>query len=189
MRARPGAAHEQHHLEVPPGRPLCLAIVSDSHSKPHRATNELVARVEPDAILHAGDVGAMSVLDPLREIAPLYAVRGNIDDHVLADSMLITIADGERTLLKILLTHIALAGTKLRADATRLAKAHGAELVVCGHSHMPFIGKDRGLVLFNPGSVGPRRFGLPIVFGVARVSPAAVDLTHISCETGERWRP
>ena len=44
-------------------------------------------------------------------------------------------------------------------------------MVVCGHSHVPFIGRDRDLTVFNPGSIGPRRFHLPIVFGTMNVTP------------------
>jgi hypothetical protein len=61
--------------------------------------------------------------------------------------------------------------------------------VVCGHSHVPFIGRDRGLTVFNPGSIGPRRFHLPIVFGTMDVTPAGLRLGHVDCETGAPWTP
>ena len=48
---------------------------------------------------------------------------------------------------------------------------------------------DKGLVVFNPGSIGPRRFHLPIVFGVLRVGPGGISMRHVSCETGETWLP
>ena len=85
--------------------------------------------------------------------------------------------------------HIAVYGPKLRADAARLARAREASLVVCGHSHVPLVARDRDLSVFNPGSVGPRRFRLPIVFGVIDVTPTAVRLAHFDCETGQRWTP
>ena len=69
------------------------------------------------------------------------------------------------------------------------AKASGAGLVVCGHSHVPFAAHDRGLTVFNPGSVGPRRFHLPIVFGVIEVRAEGVSLRHVDCETGLPWTP
>jgi predicted phosphodiesterase len=68
-------------------------------------------------------------------------------------------------------------------------RAEDASLVVCGHSHVPFIGRDRGLAVFNPGSIGPRRFHLPIVFGTIDLSPTEVRLAHIDCETGTAWSP
>src|SRR5688572_3691775 len=58
---------------------LRLAIVADSHSAPHRATAPLIAARRPDAILHAGDIGDLGVLEALATVAPVHAVRGNID--------------------------------------------------------------------------------------------------------------
>lgn len=71
----------------------------------------------------------------------------------------------------------------------RTAKAEGARLVVCGHSHVPFIGSDKGVTVFNPGSIGPRRFTLPIVLGTIDVSAAGFKLAHIDAATGQTWLP
>ncbi len=170
-----------------------LAIISDTHSQAHPDAARLVADLEPDAILHAGDVGQASVLEPFRRIAPtLIAVRGNIDQQTpdLPDSVDIRVDDPDgRPLAKLLLQHICVYGPKLRADAAKRAASHDAQVVVCGHSHVPFIGRDRGLYVFNPGSIGPRRFALPIVFGVMELAAGRVSMTHISCETGQRWTP
>jgi hypothetical protein len=54
---------------------------------------------------------------------------------------------------------------------------------------VPFIGQDRGLSVFNPGSIGPRRFQLPIVLGAIEVSAGSARLRHIDCETGQPWLP
>jgi predicted phosphodiesterase len=89
----------------------------------------------------------------------------------------------------VLLVHIGVAGPRLRADAAKLARAARATLVVCGHSHVPFVGIDRELTVFNPGSVGPRRFALPIVFGTIELVDGRVKLAHVDCETGQRWEP
>jgi predicted phosphodiesterase len=62
-------------------------------------------------------------------------------------------------------------------------------MIVCGHSHVPFVGKDRGLTVFNPGSIGPRRFHLPIVFGVLEIAAGKLSLRHVDCETGGAWEP
>jgi predicted phosphodiesterase len=70
-----------------------------------------------------------------------------------------------------------------------MAKAEQAQLVVCGHSHVPFIAQERGLTVFNPGSIGPRRLHLPIVFGTIAITPDRVRLAHINCESGEPWSP
>jgi hypothetical protein len=71
----------------------------------------------------------------------------------------------------------------------RRARAAGASLVVCGHSHVPFIGVDKGLTVFNPGSIGPRRFSLPIVLGTIDLAPGGVRLRHVDVETGRAWVP
>jgi hypothetical protein len=189
-RAHSRHRHESANLEIPNGRPLRLAVVADTHSKPHPAAHELIAAEAPDAILHAGDIGVLSVLDELGTLAPVIAVRGNIDGRgVLPDSIDVGVTAGGEVRLRILLTHIAVAGPRLRADAGRLAQQHEASLVVCGHSHVPFIGEDRGMTVFNPGSIGPRRFSLPIVFGMASIGSDGVAFEHISCETRERWSP
>ncbi|HZF51958.1 MAG TPA: metallophosphoesterase family protein [Polyangiaceae bacterium] len=173
------------------GEALRIVAVADTHSRPHPAARARLEALAPHHILHAGDIGDLAVLDGLARSVPLSAVRGNIDTraHGLPDTMTLDIRDGDAPLLTILLLHIAVYGPKLRADAAQLARAEGASLVVCGHSHVPFIGRDRGVTVFNPGSIGPRRFHLPIVFGVIDISRSRVDLRHVDCETGETWMP
>lgn len=173
---------------MPENRPLRVVIVADTHSRPHPDSAQRIQHEQPDAILHAGDVGNLDVLEALGAIAPVTAVRGNIDERAeLPDSVDLSVVASGQLRLKLLLTHIAVQGPKLRADAARLARLHDAAMVVCGHSHVPFIGMDRGLTVFNPGSIGPRRFHLPIVFGLMTVGASTIDLEHIDCESGERW--
>jgi putative phosphoesterase len=183
--------HVRETLQLRPGGSLRLVVVADTHSKPHPRSAELIAAQHPDHILHAGDIGAIAVLDELGEIAPVTAVRGNIDAQVprVPDVATLDVVDGERSLLTLLLLHIAVYGPRLRADAVRMARADDAGLVVCGHSHVPFIGRDQGIAVVNAGSIGPRRFRLPIVFAVVDVDREGVTMHHVSCETGERWEP
>lgn len=168
---------------------LTLAVVADTHSQPHAAIRDRLAEIAPDAILHAGDIGDAQVIDRLAETAPVFAVRGNIDTRaVFPDVLTLDLLGGDRR-LRILLIHIGVDGPRLRADVARMARAERASLVVCGHSHVPFIGQDRELTVFNPGSIGPRRFHLPIVLGTIAVAPAGVRLAHVDCETGRAWTP
>jgi uncharacterized protein len=228
--ARPGPRLVRSHvtLRARAGGELRLGVVADTHSSPHPMTGARLAALQPDAILHAGDIGELAVLEPLRAIAPLYAVRGNIDARApgLPDVLVVdvrgewpegteVISDARRSalddrdagddegdgaedarapddsplLLRFLLLHIAVAGPRLRAEVARLAVAEGASLIVCGHSHVPFIGRDRGIAMFNPGSVGPRRFHLPIVLGSISISGGRARLAHIDCESGSPWSP
>jgi putative phosphoesterase len=170
---------------------LRVVVVADTHSSPHPMSAEIIRGLAPDAILHAGDIGDLGVLDDLAKIAPVTAVRGNIDTRAngLPDVVTIDVRDGDRVALRILLLHIAVYGAKLRAEAAKLARDRGANLVACGHSHVPFLGRDKGMVVFNAGSIGPRRFHLPIVFGVLEIARDRVSLHHVDCETGARWEP
>lgn len=168
---------------------LKLAVVADTHSQPHAAIADHLAAIAPDAILHAGDIGDPQVIDRLAEIAPVFVVRGNIDTRAAFPDILTLDLVGADWRSRIFLIHIAVTGPRLRADVARMARAERAQLVVCGHSHVPFIGRDRELTVFNPGSIGPRRFHLPIVFGTIAVTPAGVRLAHVDCETGRPWTP
>jgi uncharacterized protein len=183
--------HHSRTIAVPSDRPLRLAVVADTHSRPHAESHELLVAHEPDAILHGGDIGELTVLDDLAKIAPTIAVRGNIDARTseVPDTVDITLERDGVPIFVMLLQHIAVNGPRLRADAARRAKQHHAAMVVCGHSHVPFIGRDRELLVFNPGSIGPRRFMLPITFGMLEVSPESLDMRHVSCETGQTWLP
>jgi len=168
-----------------------FAVVADTHSKPHPATHERLAELSPDAILHGGDIGDLGVLEQLARIAPVFAVRGNIDAATsdVPEVLVVELVAGAVMKLRLLLIHIAVYGPKLRAEVARLAKSERASLVVCGHSHVPFMGRDRGLTLFNPGSIGPRRFQLPIVLGCIDIDATSARLSHIDCETGQPWAP
>jgi putative phosphoesterase len=169
-----------------PAQTARLAVVSDTHSHPHAKIALRLAEVAPDAILHGGDIGDLAVLDELAKVAPVFAVRGNIDTHARGLPDVLTLDVGA---LRILLTHIAVYGPRLRSEVARMAKDEHASLVVCGHSHVPFIGLDRGVTVFNPGSIGPRRFSLPILLGRIDIMPSGVQLAHIDAETGARWLP
>lgn len=191
-RRAPGRpVHGSEVVQLAEGQDANVVVVADTHGHPHPNALPLIEEMSPLAILHAGDIGDLSVLEELRRVAPLFAVRGNIDGQApgLLDSLDIDFAAGDRSVLKVILTHIAVYGPKLRAEVARLAAAHAARIVLCGHSHVPFIGRDKGYVVFNPGSIGPRRFALPITFGVLRIAAEGISLRHVSCETGETWIP
>ncbi|HEX6244362.1 MAG TPA: metallophosphoesterase family protein, partial [Polyangiales bacterium] len=134
---------------------LVLAVVADTHSKPHPRAADWIAQLAPDAVLHAGDIGDLSVLEQLTELGRVIAVRGNIDEraHDVPDAVSVELRHDDERVLTMLLMHIAVAGPRIRSDAATLAQEAGAKLIVCGHSHVPFIGRDRGLTVFNPGSI------------------------------------
>jgi putative phosphoesterase len=165
-----------------------VVVVADTHARPHPKLGERIRELRPSRILHAGDVGSPAVLEELATYAPVTAVRGNVDERGLPDVVTID-CQSDAGAFRILLTHIAVSGIRLRADALRLARDDGADLVVCGHSHVPLVARDHGIAVFNPGSAGPRRFDLPIVFGAIELGSSGLAFRHVDCETGQDWRP
>lgn len=141
-----------------------VGVVSDTHGLVRPEMLAALAGVE--RILHAGDVGGPEVLDALATIAPVVAVRGNNDTGPWAKRLRETetvVVSGVR----ILVLH----------DVKELAvdpASSGLAVVVSGHSHKPGIDERGGVLFFNPGSAGPRRFKLPVAVGKLHVGPAGV---------------
>jgi putative phosphoesterase len=187
----PPLKHRRVTVPIPASGALRLVAISDTHGRPHAAVTDLVRRLAPDAILHAGDVGSPSIVDEVGAIAPVVAVRGNVDSRALGlpDVATVVLTERDRPRFVIVLVHVGLAGTKLHREIRTLVTDRDAQLVVCGHSHLPWIGLDGTIAVLNPGSCGPRRFAYPITIGVVDVAPSGVDLHHVDCETGERWAP
>ncbi len=132
-----------------------LGVIADTHGL---LRPEAVAALQgADLIIHAGDVGKPEILATLRDIAPLYVVRGNVDKGPWADGLPLTevVSYGDQ-LLYVLHDRHAL-------DLTPAAAGFAA--VISGHSHQPLIEWRQGVLYFNPGSAGPRRFTLPITVG------------------------
>jgi uncharacterized protein len=129
-----------------------VGLVSDTHGLLRRSVVTALRGVE--LILHAGDVGKAEVLDGLSAVAPVIAVRGNVDKEFafLAETELVSIND---RLIYLLHDLNAL-------DRNPVSSQIAA--VVAGHSHQPRIQKKEGVWYINPGSIGPRRFELPIAF-------------------------
>ncbi len=135
---------------------LRVAILSDTHGLLRPRVLEIAAGCE--RILHAGDVGDPAILDVLAKIAPVEAVRGNVDGGELR--RLPAVAQGELDGLPFRMTH--------QREDVDPAWPLEARLVVFGHTHPPELEWRGGCLLLNPGAVGPRRFKLPLT--MARVS-------------------
>jgi len=110
-----------------------------------------------DHIIHAGDVGSPKILDKLSAIAPAVAVRGNIDKAAWARQL------PETEVLELAGTSIYILHDLSQLDLK--PKAAGFSVVVSGHSHVPKNEIHDGVLYFNPGSAGPRRFKLPVSIG------------------------
>ena len=138
-------------LGQPPSRGR-IGVISDTHGLLRPEALEALEGV--DRILHAGDIGNPHHLDALARIAPVTAIRGNIDRgycvEALPETATLT-AEG----LRIHMIHDRKA---LQADPG----AEGWDVVISGHSHKPGIEETGGTLWLNPGAAGPRRFRLPI---------------------------
>jgi putative phosphoesterase len=134
-----------------------VGLISDTHGL--LRPEALVALRGSDLIIHAGDVGAPEIIDQLRALAPVVAVRGNIDKGARASQLPLTAVVEAGSALLYVLHDIA----ELDVDPV----AAQFKVVVSGHSHKPGHIERDGVMYVNPGSAGPRRFNLPIM--VARL--------------------
>jgi len=134
---------------------VLIGVISDTHGL--LRPEALAALQGSDRIIHAGDIGDPTILDRLAEIAPVTAVRGNVDREAWAKS----IAETELLDLggaSIYILHIL-------ENLDLQPKAAGIQAVIYGHSHVPKQELKDGVLYFNPGSAGPKRFNLPVTVG------------------------
>ena len=142
-----------------------IGVISDTHGL--MRPQALAALAGCDPIIHAGDVGRPEVLDALRAIAPVYAVRGNVDVGAWARQLPETaLVEVEGWRLYVLHDRASLAVDPGVA---------GLRAVIAGHSHRPLIEMRDGVLHFNPGSAGPPRFRLPITVGILALADDVLD--------------
>jgi putative phosphoesterase len=131
---------------------MLIGVISDTHGL--LRPEALTALAGVDHILHAGDIGDPTILDRLRAIAPVTAIRGNTDYTGLCGRLPDTDAVELSGCLFYLVHSVD--------DLDLHPKAAGIGAVISGHSHKPSIDWRDGVLYLNPGSAGPRRFSLPI---------------------------
>ena len=138
---------------------MLAGIISDTHGL--LRPEALKALQGVDRILHGGDVGNAEVLEALREIAPVVAVRGNNDNGSWADDLpQWEVAELEGVFVYMI--H--------NLQEMDISPSGSFQVVVSGHSHKPSVEERRGVLYVNPGSAGPRRFDLPITIALLRVT-------------------
>jgi hypothetical protein len=142
-----------------------IGVISDTHGLLRPAAVEMLEGAEH--ILHAGDIGAPAILEALREIAPVTAIRGNIDEGGSCAFLPAT------ELVELDSRSIYMLHDVKQLDLN--PEAAGISAVIFGHSHKPLIEQRRGVLFLNPGSDGPRRFQLPVT--VAWLDTAPEGLT------------
>ncbi|HEY2498825.1 MAG TPA: metallophosphoesterase family protein [Candidatus Angelobacter sp.] len=132
-----------------------IGIISDTHGLLRPEAIELLRG--SDHIIHAGDIGAAEIIPELEKIAPVTAIRGNVDMQAWARKF----AETEVVELSGLYIYVIHDVNALDLNP----KAAGFAAVISGHSHQPKQEMKEGVLYFNPGSAGPRRFKLPISVG------------------------
>ncbi len=140
-----------------------LGIISDTHGLLRPEVYDAFHNVE--RIIHAGDIGNEKILQDLENIAPVTAVRGNMDGD-WAFKLNKTEAIEVRGNLIYLIHDIA----RLDLDPD----ASGTSVVISGHSHRPSANKHKGVLYMNPGSAGPRRFKLPVSVGLLHINEKSI---------------
>lgn len=144
---------------------MIIGVISDTHGLLRPEAVELLRGSEH--ILHAGDIGSPEIIPQLRKLAPVTAIRGNVDTQPwtrdFADTEVVELGG-----LHIYMIH----------DANALdlnPKAAGFAAVISGHSHQPRQAEKDGVLYFNPGSAGPRRFKLPISVGRLNIADGRIS--------------
>lgn len=142
-----------------------IGIVSDTHGLLRHEAKALLKGA--DLIIHAGDAGSGEVLVELSAIASLKAVRGNIDNGSYASRLPAS-------------EYISFAGKNIYVihnidHLDIVPEAAGVDIVIYGHSHKPQKKVKNGVLYFNPGSIGPRRFSLPISMGLISISDGIIN--------------
>lgn len=146
-----------------------IGVISDTHGL--LRDEAIIALHDVDAIIHAGDVGSPEVLEALRAIAPVHAVRGNVDYGAwAADLPLCDYVETAAGLIHLL--HIP-------GDLAVDPEAAKLRVVIYGHTHQPEIREKNGVLWLNPGSAGPRRFTLPICLALLRIQGSSIRAERV----------
>jgi len=151
---------------------VLIGVISDTHGLLRPEAR--VALAEAEHILHAGDVGDPEILDALEEIAPVTAIRGNVDVRGSCSLLPATEAVelGGRLFYMVHSVH----------DLDIDPKAAEVDVVVSGHSHKPRIERKKDVMYLNPGSAGPRRFDLPVSVALVTVGEGGVEARIVELE-------
>jgi putative phosphoesterase len=141
-----------------------IGVVSDTHGLLRPEALKHLNGV--DRIIHAGDIGAPNVLEKLQTLAPVDAVRGNNDKGAWAEAI------PETLLLEIRGHQVHVLHDLKQIDLS--PSAAGLSVVISGHSHKPVVEERDGVLFINPGSLGPRRFRLPIALAKLYITAESV---------------
>jgi putative phosphoesterase len=154
---------------------LSVGIISDTHGLLRPEAEQRLAGVAH--IIHGGDIGKPDVIAGLRRIAPVTAIRGNVDTGEWAEEY----PDTETVRLGGHTIYVLHDIQELRLDPVSC----GVDVIVSGHSHRPRIETIDGVLYLNPGSAGPRRFRLPVTLAILELTARGLrPVVHILAVRG-----
>lgn len=145
-----------------------VGVISDTHGLLREEAIEVLR--ESELIVHAGDIGSVDVIDRLSEIAPVVAVRGNVDKESWAKEFPLD------KVVNVCGKYLYVLHNLNEIDLDPVAA--GFDVVISGHSHKPAIHNKDGVLYVNPGSAGPRRFKLPVAVATLYIAPKGIE-AHI----------
>lgn len=157
---------------------VLIGVISDTHGRLDEQVLDLFAGVS--RIIHAGDIGSEELIWKLETIAPVIAVRGNIDPNTMCfPNERMAVIEGRTFYVR----HQFATAEKMSAAQRRIIEQRMPDAVIFGHSHKAYSGEWRGTLLFNPGSAGPKRFSLPRSIGLIEIqaeqlTPRIIELDN-----------
>lgn len=148
---------------------IVVGVISDTHGVLRSEVKEML--IGCDFIIHAGDVGKPEIIEELKSIAQVLVVRGNVDREHWAEQLPIseTISLGNK---RIHVLH-DIKTLDIKPEASDI------QVVISGHSHKPTEETRKGVVYLNPGSVGPRRFNLPISMAILIIDDNEININFV----------
>ncbi len=150
-----------------------LGLISDTHGLLRPEINKIFSGV--DMILHAGDVGGENIISELEKIAPVIAVRGNMDAGGYAASL------PEAEVVEIGRVSIYMLHDLYRLDLDPASA--GFKIVISGHTHTRLLKENNGVLYVNPGSAGPRRLNYPVSAALLKINGENTDTKFITIKT------
>ncbi len=153
-----------------PGNAGTIGVISDTHGLLRPEIKELFAAV--DMIVHAGDVGSVEILKALESIAPVTAVSGNMDSGMVAAFL----NEAETFEFRSFKFHLIHNLSHLSIDPS----AAGIDMVISGHTHLPDMRKENGVMFLNPGSAGPPRHQKPVSLAKLTIRDGGLWVRHYS---------
>jgi putative phosphoesterase len=153
-----------------------IGVISDTHGFFDESIASIFDGV--DAIIHAGDIGKLEIIERLEAIAPVFAVRGNNDPSLILPEDRVEELAGRR----IMIRHIFGELHQLKISDRKIVEQLRPDILVFGHSHRPYQQMLGKTMLFNPGSAGPRRFSLPRTVGMLTLNTFGAESQIITLD-------